>query len=285
VLRRWAALLAVTAIVWPVSCVADQQPSRSKELSAEKPTDHRDLSPVVSERHELFILAALADAYAGMPFAIGYNISAVIAWNVENEAATPDFIIERNRNYEKQGDIHHAEINTLRAAYDRKREFNVAPQAPGRDRYDLYKDDLKGTTLFTTLEPCPMCATTITMAKVPHAIYCMEDPGLRDPSTHVETVVVPTRFYNRALQRDPSSVKTCQKANQVMWEAHAKESEQPKGGRFSITTYLADHGGTVFQPGWEQLSCWKPRHPANASLLAQLQSATGAVECGKGPGK
>lgn len=280
-MRIFTSIVALASIASPMSGVADQQQSRSKELSAEKPTEHRDLTPVVSERHELFMLAALADAYAGLPFAIGYNISAVIAWNVEKEAATPDFIIERNRNYEKQGEIHHAEINTLRAAYDRKREFNVAPRAPARDRYDLYKDDLKETTLFTTLEPCPMCATTITMAKVPHAIYCMEDPGLRDPSTHVETVVVPTRFYNRALQRDPSSVGTCQKANQVMWEAHARQSDG--GGRFSITTYLERYGEAVFRPGWERLSCWKPRHRANAPLLAALQSATGAVECGKAP--
>jgi tRNA(Arg) A34 adenosine deaminase TadA len=237
------------------------------------------VTPVVAERRELFMLAALAQTHAGLADLAGYDISAVIAWNVDDASKTPEFVIERNRNYEKQGEIHHAEINTLRAAYDRTRDFNVAPRTPASARPALYKDDLNATTLFTTLEPCPMCATTITMAKVPRAIYCMEDPGLRDPATHATTVVIPTQFYGRVLQQERSGIASCEAQNTAMWNAHAEARAQK--GRFSITTYLTSNGPAVFGPGWKALSCWKLQHAENAGLLAALQAATGATTCAK----
>jgi tRNA(adenine34) deaminase len=35
---------------------------------------------------------------------------------------------------------------------------------------------LEGATLYVTLEPCPMCAGAIVLARVPHVVYGAPDP-------------------------------------------------------------------------------------------------------------
>jgi tRNA(Arg) A34 adenosine deaminase TadA len=269
-MTRCSALLALICIA---GCAAQPRPDAGPVPKAAPAPAVR--SAVVEERHELLMLAALAKTYAGLDDVVGYDISAVIAWDVDDASKTPDFVIERNRNFEKQGDIHHAEINTLRAAYDRRRDFDVPPSASRDERVALYAKDLANTTLFTTLEPCPMCATTITMAWVPRAIYCMEDPGLRDEKA---PIVIPTKFYNRELAQERSRLPACERANRVMWHVHAQAPT-----RFRITKYLTSNGREVFGPGWKALSCATAHHPENAELLDELQRATGATACGKGP--
>ena len=58
-----------------------------------------------------------------------------------------------------------------------------------------------------------MCQTTITMAKVPRAMFCMEDPGLRSKATHESIVVIPTEFYGRKLSIERSRVPACERAS------------------------------------------------------------------------
>jgi tRNA(Arg) A34 adenosine deaminase TadA len=241
-------------------------------------------NPIIEERDEVLMLAAMSYAYAGLGSAIGYDIAALIAWNVDDTNATPPFVLDRNRNYERQGDIYHAEINTLRSAYEMKHDFHIPPRATGPERYAEYAQALTGATLYTTLEPCPMCATTITMAKIPRALFCMEDPGLRDTKTHATVIVVPTAFYGRRLGEERSELPECQRANRAMWKA--VETQPPSEGdpdkaksAFSITTYLTENGHAVFGPAWKRLSCWRPKYPENASLVAALRRATGATLC------
>jgi len=92
------------------------------------------------ERDVLFMLAAMSFTYAGLGSADGYDISAVIAWNVD-DTTTREFVIDRNRNNEMQGDIHHAEINTLRDAYRKRWDYHVAPGAPAEKRRAGYAGD------------------------------------------------------------------------------------------------------------------------------------------------
>jgi hypothetical protein len=101
------------------------------------PATDASVDPIVAERQEILMLAALANTHAGLGTPVGYDISAVIAWDVEDTGRTPHFVIERNRNFEKQGDIFHAEINTLRAAYERTRDADLPPKASRKERTDL----------------------------------------------------------------------------------------------------------------------------------------------------
>src|ERR1700682_1328948 len=62
-------------------------------------------------RDRLLMLGAMSYMYAGFAEvpSPGLDISAVIAWGVDDPTRTPEFLLDRKRNFEKQGDIFHAE--------------------------------------------------------------------------------------------------------------------------------------------------------------------------------
>ena len=66
-----------------------------------------------------------------------------------------------NRPIESEDPSAHAEIVALRDAGQRRHNYR-----------------LPGTTLYTTLEPCPMCAGALIQARVGRLVY-----GARDPRT------------------------------------------------------------------------------------------------------
>ncbi len=80
-------------------------------------------------------------------------IGAVLVWNGEILAEA------RNRREEYMDATAHAEILALR----------FAGQALGGWR-------LMGTTLYVTLEPCPMCAGALVQARVARLVYGAPDP-------------------------------------------------------------------------------------------------------------
>lgn len=70
----------------------------------------------------------------------------------------------------------------LLAAAGNERELSSDPTAHAeilvlRDaarKLDSWR--LEGTTLYVTLEPCPMCAGAIVLARVPRLVYATQDP-------------------------------------------------------------------------------------------------------------
>src|SRR5262245_40117423 len=69
---------------------------------------------IFTEREELLMTAALAFAYVNLCRVPkqGYDIAALMAWNVEDVRKTPEFILGHNKNFENRGDVYHAEVNT-----------------------------------------------------------------------------------------------------------------------------------------------------------------------------
>lgn len=232
------------------------------------------------ERVWLLMLGAMSYMYGNLKDepSPGYDISAAIAWDVDDPNKTPAFVFNRNRNYEKQGEIYHAEINTLRTAYEKMHHFDVPPTASDDERQALYKDDFKNAVLYTTLEPCPMCLTTMILAKVPSAIFCMDDPGLRDMNTHQTSINVPTAFYGRKFAEKRTDLPICRNANRAMWRTVQQSQPTPGNGpstTFSITSYIHDKRVAIFKPAWDELRCYKIQYPEDEGLLSALQKATG----------
>lgn len=230
-----------------------------------------DAKDVVAERDDLLMLAAQAFVYsvpADKP-AAGYDIAAAIAFNVDDIDRTPDFVIDRNRNYEEQDDIHHAEADAIHLAYQAMFGVDLPYAAAKAVRYDSYPDNLANATLYTTLESCPMCATRITMARIPRTVFCVKDPGLRDPRTQEPTLKTPTKFLGGDMRSEPISEPNCGRVGRLVWQAATAS-----GASFSLTSYLRVQRDAIFKPAYDALLAYALKYPEkNRELLQRLQDA------------
>jgi tRNA(Arg) A34 adenosine deaminase TadA len=237
---------------------------------------------IFTEREELLMTAAVAFAYVNLSHTPkqGYDIAAVIAWSVDDVEKTPEFVFGHNKNFEYRGEINHAEINTMRAAYELKRDPSVDPNDPEKV-FGSYTYALANTTLYTTLEPCPMCASTMLLARVPRAVYFMEDPGIRDPKSHEVIIPIPKSVYGRTLKQERSTMKEAEEANRRMWRdatgpPYDKYFGGPSGSRyFNITAYLTFHGKELFETGYKKLRDFKIQNAENRDLYTRLKEKVG----------
>jgi tRNA(Arg) A34 adenosine deaminase TadA len=112
----------------------------------------------------------------------GLNIHALIIDNVDGEVLA----LEHNQIHAHQSPVEHAEQRALRIAIARigaKR-----PRAPATTVEDYYRTQMfyddraededflqRGATIYTSLEPCPMCATTILVCRVKRTVFLLQD--------------------------------------------------------------------------------------------------------------
>src|SRR5215472_1762910 len=112
----------------------------------------------------------------------GLNIHALIIDNADGEVLA----LEHNQIHAHQSPVEHAEQRALRMAIARigaKR-----PRAPTTTVEDYYRRQMfyddgaqdadflqRGATIYTSLEPCPMCATTILVCRVKRTVFLLQD--------------------------------------------------------------------------------------------------------------
>jgi tRNA(Arg) A34 adenosine deaminase TadA len=112
----------------------------------------------------------------------GLNIQALIVDNADGEVLA----LEHNQIHAHQSPVEHAEQRALRMAIARigaKR-----PRAPATTVEDYYRRQMfyddgaqdadflqRGATIYTSLEPCPMCATTILVCRVKRTVFLLQD--------------------------------------------------------------------------------------------------------------
>src|SRR6266478_8619606 len=112
----------------------------------------------------------------------GLNIHALIIDNADGEVLA----LEHNQIHAHQSPLEHAEQRALRMAIARigaKR-----PRAPATTVEDYYRTQMfyddraedadflrRGATIYTSLEPCPMCATTILVCRVKRTVFLLQD--------------------------------------------------------------------------------------------------------------
>jgi tRNA(Arg) A34 adenosine deaminase TadA len=112
----------------------------------------------------------------------GLNIHALIIDNADGEVLA----LENNQIHAHQSPVEHAEQRALRMAIARigaKR-----PRAPATTVEDYYRAQMfyddgaedadflqRGATIYTSLEPCPMCATTILVCRVKRTVFLLQD--------------------------------------------------------------------------------------------------------------
>jgi tRNA(Arg) A34 adenosine deaminase TadA len=112
----------------------------------------------------------------------GLNIHALIIDNADGEVLA----LEHNQIHAHQSPVEHAEQRALRMSIARigaKR-----PRAPATTVEDYYRAQMfyddgaedadflqRGATIYTSLEPCPMCATTILVCRVKRTVFLLQD--------------------------------------------------------------------------------------------------------------
>jgi tRNA(Arg) A34 adenosine deaminase TadA len=112
----------------------------------------------------------------------GLNIHALIIDNVDGEVLA----LEHNQIHAHQSPVEHAEQRALRMAIARigaKRSRALATTVEDYYRTQMFYDDgaedadflQRGATIYTSLEPCPMCATTILVCRVKRTVFLLQD--------------------------------------------------------------------------------------------------------------
>src|SRR5260221_2058027 len=112
----------------------------------------------------------------------GLNIHALIIDNADGEVLA----LEHNQIHAHQSPVEHAEQRALRMAIARigaKRPRASATTVEDYYRAQMFYDDgaedvdflQRGATIYTSLEPCPMCATTILVCRVKRTVFLLQD--------------------------------------------------------------------------------------------------------------
>jgi tRNA(Arg) A34 adenosine deaminase TadA len=112
----------------------------------------------------------------------GLNIHALIIDNADGEVLA----LEHNQIHAHQSPVEHAEQRALRMAIARigiKRPRAAATTVEAYYREQMFYDDgtehadflQRGATIYTSLEPCPMCATTILVCRVKRTVFLLQD--------------------------------------------------------------------------------------------------------------
>src|SRR5262245_3007829 len=112
----------------------------------------------------------------------GLNIHALVIDNADGEVLA----LEHNQIHAHQSPVEHAEQRALRMAIARigiKRPRSAATTVEAYYREQMFYDDgtegadflQRGATIYTSLEPCPMCATTILVCRVKRTVFLLQD--------------------------------------------------------------------------------------------------------------
>ena len=129
----------------------------------------------------------------------GLNIHALVIDNADGEVLA----LEQNQIHAHQSPVEHGEQRALRAAISRigtKRPRGAVITVEDYYRAQLFYDDgleeadflNKGATIYTSLEPCPMCATTILVCRVKRTVFL-----LRDQTFGGAWISIKKQFYDK----------------------------------------------------------------------------------------
>ena len=174
----------------------------------------------------------------------GYNIGALIV-NAQNEPVHYGLNCINSTDNATQ----HGEVRSIISYLDKTRKFNLA-----------------GHTIYTTLEPCVMCAGMITMTSFKRVVYGQRDIEF---SHAFERLSIDTRPiggfapYPRTVVAVPSSLKYCKALDDAYEEFLEKDSEKV------LAKFLtSEEAYKIYQQATEIFLSYKVKNEKNTSIYS-----------------
>lgn len=229
---------------------------------------------VVEERNDLFTLAVMSYLYVDLSTypKPGADIVGLIAWEVENEQATPEFVIERNRNSERHSNISHAEIMVIEKAIAKRKPFNEPLAGSYVERSQSYSFLLANATMYCSLEPCLFCQAAMSLSRIPKAFYFMEDVIMQNEVQQCGSSLPEKILGRKKTQCILSTLPLAIQANNNMRKILLKEPIPTTAHFFK---YLEEHATPIYRAAYEQLAAYDVQHSQNKELLENLQFSLG----------
>ena len=217
----------------------------------------------------------------------GLNIHGLVIDNSDGEVLA----LARNSIHGSESPLDHGEQHALRSAIDRVRVKrprgpNTTIEAyyrsqmftePGRNLEDFLR---KGATLYTSLEPCPMCASTALVARVKRVIFIFNDAKYGGAWTDLKEQFYPNddSFYGRldlSGTESPLATRARTLHEEILTRAETLRTEGVRD------THLFDHMrdalGAAFnlliETNSDQLWSIESDRASNARTLLDLQRA------------
>jgi tRNA(Arg) A34 adenosine deaminase TadA len=210
----------------------------------------KEINFVQREADEIFTLLAYSLVYNDwQPDEVpreqrrGYNIGALLV-NEQNEPVFHGLNCINSTNNATQ----HGEVRSIIAYLDHTKRFN-----------------LSGFTIYTTLEPCVMCAGMITMTAFKRAVYGQHDV---EYSRAFERLAMDTRPvggfapYPRRVEASACNSKFCQALDTAYADYLQKDPEK------ILAKFLtSDEAEAIYKSAFETFMSYQVEHPENKGLL------------------
>lgn len=210
--------------------------------------------PAKQEVDEIFSLLSYALVYANwQPASVprrerrGYNIGAVLVDKEQKPVFCGLNCINSTDNATQ-----HGEVRAITAYLEKTRRFN-----------------LDGFTIYTTLEPCIMCAGMMTMTDIDRVVYGQKDV---DFSNGLERLALDSRPFGGYA---PFKRTTWADASPTAFRARLDAAYQQflaTAPEKILAVFLADDTTkTIYREAHEAFLSYKVKHADNASVYAQAK--------------
>lgn len=182
--------------------------------SASDSQDERDALAclaLLARAYETFDVPVNFPTYSAPTHVFGLNIHALIIDNIDGEVCA----LERNAIHATSNPLEHGEQRALRTAIPRV--LAKRPRGPSQAIEQYYRGSMflepgttdadfldKGATLYTTLEPCPFCASALLVARMKRVCYLTPDATFGGAWTTLKCAHIPySRDDTRYLAYTP----------------------------------------------------------------------------------
>lgn len=223
-----------------ILCNGCQHSSSLRQVDALHPTS--TLSPA-EERDEIYSLLAYAtvlkDWQTGGQDQRGHNIGSIL---VDPNGKVVDWAV--NCNHITKNGTQHGEVRLMLGYLSKVKTYN-----------------LKGHTVYTTLEPCAQCAGMMILQNVQRTVYGQTDPTFGNAMERLQ--LDSSKFhgfipYPRPVTSEKSKSAICAELD----DAYAKAP-----GTSGITGFLlSSKARAIYEKARQQLLAFKPRHTENDAV-------------------